>query len=91
MVDRGICVVCGKGIVYAHPMTEPYGIHGSCMPEAIRIIQEYNNSKQTIKDHIIENNLPSGDFEENYGNNKSMWSTYEMCQELKRAKREENE
>ena len=49
----------------------------------------YDSSKQTIKDHITENNLLSGDSEENYGNNKSMWGTYEMCQELKRAKREE--
>jgi len=45
--EPALCPVCGKDIVWGHPMTPEYNIHGSCMPEAVRIILEYNNSEET--------------------------------------------
>jgi len=85
MFAMGECETCGK---YIPPTFMIY--YGDPCPLCKNPFHSsYDISKQTIKDHITENNLLSGDSEENYGNNKSMWGTYEMCQELKRAKREE--
>ena len=74
------CPVCGANIEITEFDDDMVLIRQDCLCAP---------SKQTIKDHITENNLLSGDSEENHGDNKSMWGTYEMCQELKRAKRRE--
>ena len=46
---RDVCPVCGKEIVWGHCMTPGYGIHGKCMPEATRIILEYNSIDGKVK------------------------------------------
>jgi len=45
---RDICPVCGYEIVWGHPMTPGYGVHGKCKPEALRIILLYNSLRPTI-------------------------------------------
>lgn len=84
-----ICNKCGRvgdaqEFVYFIGRTDEFKFVLQCMK-----CGSHDCSKQTIKNHITENNLLSGDSEGNYGDNKSMWGTYEMCQELKRAKRRE--